>query len=641
MAFHPSHPHPFGYDMNANHLNYDTPQQSNQPTEYYRDNKPDADQSINNVAMMRNNSTSHNFRKDSVATNSGALNDASTSWDHKQIYPGSAFDQSHAFRQGDNSGYVQHDHTQVYPHASQEWMMSPAGSVDTTGFESYPGAKYENSPFPGNLPSERSAFTPIHGHAFPQAHHVSSPQASLSPPSHPDWMDMTGPNKPLKSADVKPIKPRHQPILRREHRDGIRKKNAKIPIPSEITLENIDDLIEGCVDEDEMKQLKAQKRLLRNREAALASRQRKKKHTENLEQKEKHLETKLMSLATQVEQLRLQLSTAESQKQFFAAEHAKAHADIQTLHMEKEDLICNHTKETANLRGQIRWYREQFEQFEGESIAPAMSKGPSSTGFTDFNLEMDGLAIEDHPWDKFINVHGSEDTDYLGDTAESFATIQPPKQLEHQQQDTTTKTAEQPVASGILFMLLLCGAFVASRSSSTSNTSTSQTSIIPKMPEDVRAASTEVLNNLLKDNPKEASLFLPDLASSHQQQYSAPTTTTTWPNQQHNNMQTLHHHLTAPTSLQEAEQAFSMTPAQYAALTTYPSHTPIPPLPTAQSLRPNLAEALGKMREQRGVSQAEIYTRSLLWEQIPEDVVREFRRAVAARNSDTNMIEGN
>lgn len=348
-----------------------------------------------------------------------------------------------------------------------------------------------------------------------------------------------------------------------------------------------------------------------------------------------------MSLATQVEQLRLQLSTAESQKQFFAAEHAKAHADIQTLHMEKEDLICNHTKETANLRGQIRWYREQFEQFEGESIAPAMSKGPSSTGFTDFNLEMDGLAIEDHPWDKFINVHGSEDTEYLGDTAESFATIQPPKQLEHQQQDTTTKTAEQPVASGILFMLLLCGAFVASRSSSTSNTSTSQTSIIPKMPEDVRAASTEVLNNLLKDNPKEASLFLPDLASSHQQQYSTPTTTTTWPNQQHSNMQTLHHHLTAPTSLQEAEQAFSMTPAQYAALTTYPSHTPIPPLPTAQSLRPNLAEALGKMREQRGVSQAEIYTRSLLWEQIPEDVVREFRRAVAARNSDTNMIEGN
>lgn len=372
---------------------------------------------------------------------------------------------------------------------------------------------------------------------------------------------------------------------------------------------------------------------------SLASRQRKKKHTENLEQKEKHLETKLMSLATQVEQLRLQLSTAESQKQFFAAEHAKAHADIQTLHMEKEDLICNHTKETANLRGQIRWYREQFEQFDGESIAPAMSKGPSSTGFTDFNLEMDGLAIEDHPWDKFINVHGSDDTDYLGDTAESFATIQPPKQLDHpQSQDTTTK-AEQPVASGILFMLLLCGAFVSSRSSSTSNTSTTQTSIIPKMPEEVRVASTEVLKHLLKDNPKEVSLFLPDLASSHQQQYSAPATTA-WP-AQHNNMQTLHHHLTAPTSLQEAEQAFAMTPAQYAALTNYPSHTPITPLPAAQSLRPNLAEALGKMREQRGVSQAEVYTRSLLWEQIPEDVVREFRRAVAARDLDTNMIEGN
>lgn len=262
MAFQPSHPHPFGYDMNANHLNYDTPQQSNQPSEYYQDNKLSADQTINNVAMMSTSSSNHNFRRDSVATNSGALNDAS-SWDHKQLYSGAGFDPSHAYRHSDNGVYMQHDHSQVY---AQGWMMSPTTSTDTTGFEGYPGAKYENSPFPGSLPSDQASFPP---HPLTQAHHVSaSPQASLSPPTHADWMDMTGPNKPLKSADVKPIKPRHQPLLRRDTRDGIRKKNAKIPIPSEITLENIDDLIEGCTDEDEMKQLKAQKRLLRNREAA-------------------------------------------------------------------------------------------------------------------------------------------------------------------------------------------------------------------------------------------------------------------------------------------------------------------------------------------------------------------------------------
>jgi hypothetical protein len=249
--------------MNASQLNYDTPQQPAQPPEYYQDNKLNIDQSINNVAMMPISSSSHNPRKDSVATNSGAVNEAS-SWDHKQIYPGSGFNASHVYRTGENTVYTQHDHSQVY--TPQGWMMSPTGSVDVAAFEGFPGAKYENSPFPGSLPSDRASFPP---HLLSQAHQVSSsPQASLSPPPHADWMDMTGPNKPLKSADVKPIKPRHQPLLRRDTRDGIRKKNAKIPIPSEITLDNIDDLIEGCTDEDEMKQLKAQKRLLRNREAA-------------------------------------------------------------------------------------------------------------------------------------------------------------------------------------------------------------------------------------------------------------------------------------------------------------------------------------------------------------------------------------
>jgi hypothetical protein len=263
MDFHSSRPHPLCYDLNANHLNYDTAQQINQPQEYYQDNKLNTDQSINNVAMMPINSSSHSSRKDSVATNSGAVNDAS-SWNHKQIYPVPVFNPSHVYRAGDSSIYAQHDHSQVY--TPQGWMMSPTGSVDVAAFEGYSGAKYENSPFPGSLSSDRASFPP---HLLSQAHHVpSSPQASLSPPAQADWMDMTGPNKPLRSADVKPIKPRHQPLLKRDTRDGIRKKNAKIPIPSEITLDNIDDLIEGCTDEDEMKQLKAQKRLLRNREAA-------------------------------------------------------------------------------------------------------------------------------------------------------------------------------------------------------------------------------------------------------------------------------------------------------------------------------------------------------------------------------------
>lgn len=51
-------------------------------------------------------------------------------------------------------------------------------------------------------------------------------------------------------------------------RDSIRRKNARFDIPVERTLSNIDELISHATDEREMKELKQQKRLLRNRQAA-------------------------------------------------------------------------------------------------------------------------------------------------------------------------------------------------------------------------------------------------------------------------------------------------------------------------------------------------------------------------------------
>lgn len=50
--------------------------------------------------------------------------------------------------------------------------------------------------------------------------------------------------------------------------DGIRKKNARFEIPAERNLSNIDLLIAQSTDEQEIKELKQQKRLLRNRQAA-------------------------------------------------------------------------------------------------------------------------------------------------------------------------------------------------------------------------------------------------------------------------------------------------------------------------------------------------------------------------------------
>ena len=57
-----------------------------------------------------------------------------------------------------------------------------------------------------------------------------------------------------------------------QRRDGIRKKNGRIEIPTERNIHTIDELIDQTTDEDLLKELKQQKRLLRNREAAYVPR---------------------------------------------------------------------------------------------------------------------------------------------------------------------------------------------------------------------------------------------------------------------------------------------------------------------------------------------------------------------------------
>jgi hypothetical protein len=95
---------------------------------------------------------------------------------------------------------------------------------------------------------------------------------SASPPPSKDWMGLADQGHmdsrlPKRLRGQSP--PRYPPNYR--HGDGIRKKNARFDIPQERNLANIDRLIENAKDEDEVKELKQQKRLLRNRQAAYDS----------------------------------------------------------------------------------------------------------------------------------------------------------------------------------------------------------------------------------------------------------------------------------------------------------------------------------------------------------------------------------
>ncbi|KAG4220575.1 hypothetical protein PC116_g30946 [Phytophthora cactorum] len=190
---------------------------------------------------------------------------------------------------------------------------------------------------------------------------------------------------------------------------------------------------------------------------------------------------------------------------------------------------------------------------------------------------------------------------------------------------------------GLLFMLFLVGAFVISNRSAPT---------IPRVSEDVREASTTLLNNIFKDAgvPNAENAIVPagpqpsgaDWTSSA----SVPMASGAMDGVAPSMLGDLADSLTQPTQEQTNEQIFSLTPAQYNSVTSQDFLRNAPTRSTGQGRR-NLAEALSNMRHTEKHSAAEVYTRSLLWDQIPGDVVRNFAKMVAECNNANGGQNGN
>lgn len=347
-------------------------------------------------------------------------------------------------------------------------------------------------------------------------------------------------------------------------------------------------------------------------------------------------------LEKELNDVHLRCEAYEREKQMLSHHQQEAQQTIRNLHFEKEELVLKHAEETGNLRRKIQYLTEQLEA----GPAPAMSAAPSSTGFTDFTSEMDALNMGRDDWDNLFIVNGPHDSlpEFDWDNS-NWTKVQSSQTIAATTHSTepikpAQRTAEPPIASGILFMLLLCGAFVASKGSASS------AAVIPKMPEEVRAASTTVLDTLLRDAKTD---MVPDMTrkSAHTIRANAESapSNTLWHAPKGNNdnhLDSLHHHFATPSKEQEAEQLFSLTPAQYNSLTnpSYPNNDSAPKHNHAgpSSHRRNLAQTLANMREEslaKGGA-AEVYTRSLLWDQIPADVVRQFKELVQESQQKTS-----
>lgn len=351
--------------------------------------------------------------------------------------------------------------------------------------------------------------------------------------------------------------------------------------------------------------------------SSLASRQRKKKHTEDLEERVSDLNAIIANLQTELRKYEARIEADMRDRSFFQDQLHHAELTIEGLRQEKENMVIQHTQVTSNLRQRM----QVLEEAPVVSPAPAMSLAPSSSGYTDVNPDLDQFSLGTQDWNDQIRLFNPEhDWELIADECASDATVQPSKLVSPAMQQGQSKATEsKDIPTGVLFMLLLCGAFVAANSAAKSP-------VIPRMSDEVRAVSDTVLNNLLQDTRGDT---IPNMTNQYNMDFS-DVSGNNWASQmpESNSIAHLHRQLTSPTRNQLIDQAATLTPEQYNALTQphYDSAMNMPHRPANR----NLAEILGNMR-QRSItkgSTADVYTRSLLWDQVPENVVKQFKQAV-------------
>lgn len=287
---------------------------------------------------------------------------------------------------------------------------------------------------------------------------------------------------------------------------------------------------------------------------------------------------------------------------------------IENLQMEKEEMLRAHTIETGDLRKKVSVLTDHVQKLESS----AMSAVPSQTGFgsSDFS-DIESLTM-DGAWDSISFLH-----DFPSEP--EVIKVEPQTAVAKKSDTTMINDSDKPAAQGLLLMLLLVGAFVASKGSAPS---------IPRMSDDVRAASTTILEDIFNEagvSASSTSLARPVASVSANAWSGMPPSHITMadlatPGFAPSSLGDYADVLSHPTQAQEHEQLFSLSAAQYNAAAS-PEFMHSAPVTSTSAGRRNLADSLAAMRAGEG-KRTEVYTRSLLWDQVPRDVVRSFARLV-------------
>lgn len=291
---------------------------------------------------------------------------------------------------------------------------------------------------------------------------------------------------------------------------------------------------------------------------------------------------------------------------------------INTMHMEKDELIRVHTLETAELRKKNNILKETVEKLERHARPSAPSNLPSE--FSDF----ENLTMDSSPWEDFTMVN-SLSLDAEAVAASSAQTTS----MVVASNEKDKANSDYPFSWNAFYMCLLFGAFVASNGSSLSARS------MPQLSEEYRAESANVLKAVLSSSPPELAQPMGQAAVAPSAAGVMPSTITGAQMAQMtgtavpSNLDELHSTLVMPSKQQEHEQVFALNADQYNSLTTYDDAG----VEYKQQQPSNLQQALAAMRgsvqsKMSTKATSDVYSRSLMWDRVPEKVIRDFRRMV-------------
>ena len=211
-------------------------------------------------------------RRDSFAVSSALFSPKTDEWQNVDMQPMAS---NNPFVEQNNNPFMRVDsQSSSYGQQGHGWPMNHGSGMSTPmqGHDGLPSEFEVNAPVFQRPMQTQTPFSNPSNQQMPLFSSANTSNGSIPPSPQKEWSVADAMDHRAMPKRMRPHSPtlRSHPDMSRRG-DGIRKKNARFDIPAERNLTNIDQLIAQSTDEQEIKELKQQKRLLRNRQAAYGS----------------------------------------------------------------------------------------------------------------------------------------------------------------------------------------------------------------------------------------------------------------------------------------------------------------------------------------------------------------------------------